>query len=144
MSEWNNLNSTERISKWKQFRSDVKHVDDYEILCAVARFFADVPIGRRTLDFYTPDSWDTPWEILYDGKYCQNSVSLLMYYTLSMCLCDYDVKIILIDDGEDMYLVPLVNDRYILNYELGAVNEFDSLDIKIKQTFEDDEIKHFK
>lgn len=90
-------------------------------------FFSKMPYGARTLDYYSPDKWPTPWEILYSGKFCKNSISLLMFYTLTLTGSDNNVELHLINDNEDMYLVPVIDSKYVLNYELVQVCNFEEL-----------------
>lgn len=145
MSIWNCSTPEERISKWKEFRDEIRSNDEEELLNKVAEFFADVPVSTRYIDFYTPSSWPTPWEILYDKLFCPNSVSLLVYHTLALIL-DYErVEIILIEDDKDRFLVPIVDKKYILNYILGEISNIqDFPKIEIIQSFLSEEIERLK
>ena len=91
-------------------------------LKAIATFCADMPFGPRSIDYYTPSEWPTPWEILYHGSMCTSSISLLMYYTLVMVNAELDVELYLVEDADGQYLLPVVNDQFVLNYELGKVS----------------------
>ena len=142
MSVWNNSTPEERISMWKDFREEINDLPEDEMLNSIANFFADVPIGSRCLDFYTPESWPTPWELLYHKLFCTSSISLLIYHTLSLVLDNDRVKIILIDSDNDRFLVPLVDKHYIFNFELGKVNNIKNYPkIKIIDDFEGKEIR---
>jgi len=139
MSNWNCSSPEERIKKWKDFRDENKGLPRQKLINNVAEFFADMPTGARALDFYDPDTWPTPWEILYHKLYCQNTVSLLIYHTLHILLEDpADLKIILIDDTRNRFLVPILEDKYIFNYVLGMIsNIHDYKEIIIVDDFED-------
>lgn len=140
---WNNIDPDQRLSQWSQFRKELIDTDLHSKLKSVAKYWADAPFGARTLDFYTPDTWSDPWEILYHGSFCQNSISLLIYYTLLLSSNDaYTVDIYLIDDGNDRYLVPVVDKKYVLNYELGNIVELSEIKVNIIDTF-DKKIKQF-
>lgn len=142
MSDWNNSTAEERMERWKKFREHASDlVIEEEQLKSIAKFFADVPIGTRCIDYYTPDSWPTPWELLYHKLFCPSSISLLIYHTLSITLGEDRVEIILIDTGEDRFLVPIVDKKYIFNYELGKVNNIkDCKDLRIIDDFTDQTI----
>ena len=133
-----------RLSAWKEFRDKLVQLTPDEQLDEVASFFSKTPIGSRSLDFYTPDTWPTPWEILYDSLYCQSSISLLMYYTLLYMNSFKDrIHLCLIDDGEDRYLVPVIDDQFILNYELGAITILSSIEVTTVTDFNNNEIKQY-
>ncbi len=141
MSEWNNSSAEERIEKWREFRESLNGLDDEELLNNVAQFFATVPLGARCIDFYTPDSWPTPWELLYHKLYCPSSISLLIYHTLCIALGNDRVQIVLADTGTDRLLVPIVDKKYIFNYELGKVNKIKDHQIEVIDNFADAEIE---
>jgi len=122
MSDWNNSTAEERIQKWRELREHIKNLSEEEQLNSIAKFFARVPIGARCIDFYTPESWPTPWELLYHKLFCPSSISLLIYHTLCIILGEDRVSIVLVDTGNDRCLLPLVDKQRVFNFELGKVN----------------------
>jgi len=127
MSEWNNSTPEERIEKWRNFRESLDGLSETELLNNVAEFFAAVPIGARCIDYYTPESWPNPWELLYHKLFCTNSISLLIYHTLCVILGNDRVKVVLVETKDDRFLLPLVDKKHIFNYELGQVNNINDL-----------------
>ena len=108
----NSGSSESRLSLWKNFREEITPLDTAVQIQKVAKFFQQTPIGTRSLDFYTPSTWPTPWEILYNGTYCPNSISLLIYYSLVLLpKFDRKVDIWLIEDSTDRFLVPVLEDQ---------------------------------
>jgi hypothetical protein len=145
MSSWNCSTPEERIARWKEFRDTISNEDEDVLLNSIAQFFADVPVGARSIDFYTPESWPTPWEILYHKLFCANSISLLIYYTLTLVLDEDRVELILIDDDTDRFIVPLLDKKRILNYVLGEISNTDDFpQIAIIEEFAKEEIRSFK
>ena len=141
MSEWNNSTPEERIKKWRDFRESLPELSEEDLLNNVAEFFATVPIGGRCIDYYTPESWPTPWELLYHKLFCTSTISLLIYHTLSIVLKSGRVEIVLVDTEDDLCLLPLVDKKYIFNLELGKVNNIkDYTSIKILDNFADQNI----
>lgn len=141
---WNNIPPEKRFSLWKSFRKENETETEQIQIENTANFFAKFPIGARSLDFYTPESWPTPWEILYYNSLCQNSISLLMYYTLQLIpTFNLDMELLLIDDGEDRYLIPFIDNKFILNYELGRISKWSHYRKKLKiiDKFTDKQIK---
>lgn len=143
MNIWHNTSSDDRMSGWRQKRRELAILDEVEQLNETALFFASTPFGKSTLDLYVPSKWPSPWEILHSGKYCTNEISLMIYYTLRL-LPQYEnrIHIVLVNDTEDTYLLPIVDSQLVLNYELGTIRNIDDLhDLKIIAEFNTDQIK---
>lgn len=141
MSEWNCSNPEERIAWWKELRDRLNGQEEAEMLNSIAHFFASVPVGTRYIDYYTPASWPTPWEILYDKLFCANTVSLLIYYTLILQLGEERVDILLVEDDTDRFLLPIVDKKYLLNYVLGEISNVEDFpQIKVIETFRNEEL----
>jgi len=141
MSEWNNSTPEERIEKWRNFRESLDGLPETELLNNVAEFFATVPIGARCIDYYTPESWPNPWELLYHKLFCTNSISLLIYHTLGVILGKDRVEIMLVETEDDRFLLPIVDKKHIFNYELGKVNNIaDYKNINIIDNFSSESV----
>jgi hypothetical protein len=140
---WNNIPDGERLHLWKVLRSDISSLPFDEQLDKVAKFFAHMPYGSRSLDYYSPTEWPTPWEIIFHGKLCKSSISLLMFYTFSLLHTNHKVELQLIDDSEDEYLLLVINDQFVLNYQLGVVSNYSDVctEFTHKQTFTEQQIK---
>jgi len=143
---WNIVYDEERLLLWKKLREEIKELKIEEQLAAVAKFCATIPFGSRTLDYYSPQDWPTPWEILFHGSFCTSSISLLMYYTLVMASEDIDIELYIVEDDRGIYLLPVIANQYVLNYELGAVNNYPEIepDIKVLQKYTKEQIKKIK
>lgn len=70
----------ERLHDWRVFRQ----LFDREIGTeqTVVDAFKSVPTQRRFLDYYTPDSWPSVFEIVQQGMFCQTGITLVMASTL--------------------------------------------------------------
>lgn len=131
MKNWNTYTAEERMLEWRHFRLSLKDLDNNEVIERVAEFFKHIPIASRYVDYYTPASWPTPWEILSRGWCCESSISLLMAHTF--LLNDMDCDIYLVDSPLGTFLLPVI-DGLVLNYEFGnAVELSKQEEIKIKQ-----------
>lgn len=140
---WNNIPDNERISLWKKLRSDIASLDFSEQLTIVAKFFATLPYGTRTIDYYSPTDWPTPWEIIFHGTLCKSSISLLIFYTFSLLQSNHSLELFLINDGEDEYLIPVVDNQFVLNYQLGVVSSYQEVkeEFTVKQKFTEQQVK---
>jgi hypothetical protein len=143
---WNIVHDEERLRLWKQLREEIKELKVEEQLKAVAKFCSSIPFGSRSLDYYSPWDWPTPWEILFHGSFCTSSISLLMCYTLVMASEDIDIELYLVEDDRGIYLLPVISNQYVLNYELGSVNNYPEVepDIKVLQKYTKEQIKQIK
>lgn len=140
---WNNTPDDERLRLWKDLRKSLPSLQLDEQLISIAKFFSSLPFGSRTIDYYTPAEWPTPWEIIFHGRLCKSSISLLIFYTISMLHTDIIIELHLIDDGNDEYLLPIINNQFVLNYELGMVSNYSEVSSGFteKQTFTEQQIK---
>lgn len=140
---WNNTPNEERLHLWKKLRDDIATLAAEEQMGIVAKFFADMPYGARTIDYYSPAEWPTPWEILFTGEFCKSSISLLIFYTFTLLHTGRTIELHLIDDKFDMYLLPVIDCQYVLNYELGMISNYSSVTHEFEsiQVFSEQQIK---
>jgi hypothetical protein len=45
-----------------------------------------------------------------------------MFYTLILIPTLSEVELVLVDDAGDIFLLPFIDNQFVLNYELGKVN----------------------
>jgi hypothetical protein len=129
---WNTIHGEERLLLWKKLRSDLKSMTLDKQLEEVAKFCANIPFGSRSIDYYSPADWPTPWEILFHGSFCTSSISLLIFYTLSLIPISVKLDLYLVEDDTGVYLLPVIDDQFVLNYELGLVSKFSAACTGIK------------
>lgn len=143
---WNAIPDEEKLRLWKKLREDIANLNLEGQLNSVAEFFFKVPYGARTLDYYSPQDWPTPWEILFHGSFCTSSISLLMYHTLVMATGIDDVELFLIEDDDGVYLMPVIDNQFVLNYELGKVNRYSDVkdSFKVLQKYSKEQVKTIK
>lgn len=111
---WNSETNQEILAKWRQLRMQLADKNTDQQVAAVAEFISKIPYGARCVDYYSPENWPTPWEILAHRQFCSSSISILAYHTLSM-VSDQELTLELVDDGNDTYLVTVVNEQ-VINY----------------------------
>lgn len=129
---WNNIPNGERLRLWKKLREDIKLLDIEQQLEKIAEFCASMPLGYRSMDYYTPENWPTPWEILFYGTFCPSSISLLMFHTISLLPESHNELELLLIEDDDVYLLPIIDNHFILNYQLGAVNRYSDIQDSFK------------
>ena len=72
-----NLSGSERLNIWRNVRQK-SHKNIIEVL----EDFASIETLPRYLDYYTPNSWPNPFEIVNEGYLCQSGVTLVLLSTL--------------------------------------------------------------
>lgn len=137
------MSGDERLHLWKQFRNEIKDLSLNSRLEKIAEFCSTIPDGRRTMDYYSPADWPTPWEIIFRGEFCKSSISLIIFYTLALSNGKEQIELWVVKDNNGDYLLPVINDQFILNYEIGKVSNY--LDISeyfiVMQKFLKEQIK---
>jgi hypothetical protein len=72
-------NGSERLAAWRKFRQEFpRNGTAYDVVNA----FSKVKIERRTIDYYTPESWPSPFEIVGEGHFCQSGLTLVIASTI--------------------------------------------------------------
>lgn len=146
MSIWLTNKPDILISDWRELRKRLEDpsLSEIEILELVEKHFAMMPRGSRSIDYYTPKNWQSPWEIIHHKLYCNNAVTLMQYYTLTLCpgIDVSKIQIYLIEDDQDEYVVLVYDNKYLLNYYYGEVLDFSKHRhlFKINQTIHKNEI----
>ena len=140
---WNTIPNEERLRLWKKLREDIKDLPVKEQLDNVAKFCSTMPYGSRTIDYYSPEEWPSPWDILFHGDFCTSSISLLMHYTLTLLPSEKKLELVLVEDDDGVFLLPIIDDQFVLNYQLGQVSMYSEIqnDITVLQRYQEQEIK---
>lgn len=110
----------------------------------VAKFTSSMPFGSRSIDYYDSSDWPSPWEILFHGSFCLSSIGLLMFYTFVLTLEEeVPLELLLIEDMGDTYLIPVVDNQFVLNYETGSVSSYSKIidNIKVLKRYTRNDIK---
>ena len=132
---------SDRLRQWRDFRKSLSVAQsDLEQVTAIANWWAQAPEGTRVIDPYDQRRWPSGWELIYAGDFCRSSIALGMEQTFLQRngrWTENRVKLALLDDnGEDIYLVLIIDDTWILNYDHGRVIELSTLeDIQIIRTY---------
>lgn len=143
---WNTIPNEERLHLWKTLRNNITDLELHIQLEEIAKFCSHMPFGSRTIDYYSPGDWPTPWEILFHSSFCTSSISVLMYYTLVLLDKGHNIDLLLVEDIDGVYLIPLINSIFVLNYELGSVNNYPDIEdnFRVLQRYSVEQIKKIK
>lgn len=140
---WLTIYDDDRLRHWKNLRIDIRDLPLISQLQKISAFAAEIPFGTRTLDYHDPMSWPTPWEILFHGSFCVNSISLLLFYTLILVEVDVNLELLLIEDDRGLFLLPLIDNQFVLNYESKEVSNISMIksNAKILEKYSRNQIK---
>ena len=67
-----------RLEIWRQFRHNSAGLTVEQVV----EQFGTIPVLPRYLDFYTPETWPTVFEIVQDGLFCYSGICLVTAATL--------------------------------------------------------------
>jgi hypothetical protein len=123
----------QRILNWRNYRQNLGP----DHLHQVARDWATCPLMGNYLTLDDPASWPDPWTLIGQGIYCDAARALGMFYTLHysdyrhrdtlMLQCFKDIK-----NHQYLNLVNCESGKYMLNYDLGAIVNIDTIHIGLE------------
>jgi hypothetical protein len=82
---WHDISCRDRILKWREWRNSLALLTLDECLKEVAVAWAKAPLVNHYL---TPDDineWPDPWQLINDNIYCDLSIALGMFYSITLC-----------------------------------------------------------
>ena len=82
------------------------------------------PIVSVSIDPVNSEHWPTPWEMLHQGDFCDNSLALGMSYTIYYANNDIPNELVYITDRQNSIekLCAWIDNKYLLNYEHGVIS----------------------
>lgn len=66
----------ERLAIWRNIRQNIANPTE------IVDQLGDIKREQRYIDYYTPVSWPTPFEIVEQGLFCQSGITLVLTATL--------------------------------------------------------------
>lgn len=72
------VTSDHRLKAWRELRKNLRDSN----VQAVVENFSIVPEKIRYIDYYTPKSWPSPFQVVSDGMFCQSGITLVLAATL--------------------------------------------------------------
>ncbi len=112
------------MAQWKTVRTQLKEKSEQEQLQSVVDFWMKAPLKKMAYDPERLDEYPSPWDMMTDNDWCQNSIAIGMDFTLRLGGWDADrlqIKMIRDYDLSVQQLVLVVDGKYVLNYEYGVV-----------------------
>ena len=73
-----NQTGEQRLQAWRELRQRPDIVGAVDVV----EQFSTVPLKPRYVDFYTPESWPSVFEIVQEGMFCYSGLCLVLASTL--------------------------------------------------------------
>jgi hypothetical protein len=128
------LPPAERLADWKQFRRSLVTLEEEQQWQAVAKYWAQPPLLPSLPLMLILDDPHNIWDMIYENKWCRNSVVLGMEATLRLAgLVDDRMTLRLIQDSLCEILVLVIDDRWMFNYDWGHVTPYHNTHQIIRQ-----------
>lgn len=121
----------ERIRDWREIRDSlISDQTDQEQLLLVLNYWQQFPTVSYFLNPDEPETWPSPWEIIYKGDLCNSSYAYMMEQTLLLGDSRWSpdrFQLLYIDDKEKSMatIILVVDDKYVLNYSQNEIINFD-------------------
>jgi hypothetical protein len=106
----------------------------------VIDFWKSTPVSVRSIDPYDNSTWPSPWELLNENVYDENSISLGIAYTLQYSGTNCRLLLVQNVDNSEIKLIVLVDNMHVINYNYNKIDTMNSIgnvsilqDIDVKQ-----------
>lgn len=139
------------LKAWKELRSSLQaNLDDYAHLKLVSNFWSSAPLSKRITDWDKPESWDDPWQLIYNGDFDESTIAIAMFYTLLLCedqrwTKDRLVLLLIKDQSRALQRIILeIDGKWLLNLDHNIILDKSKMKIKplIQQKYEFDGKQH--
>jgi len=121
---------SKRLALWRDFRQSLDTDNITELCNTVIEWWQHAPLVNITIDPVDSTNWPTPWEMLHQGDFCENSLSLGMAYTIYYANPKIKNELLFVTNEKKSFqqLCAKIDDNYLLNYERGMISNFTEID----------------
>jgi hypothetical protein len=118
------LPAEDRLSHWKNFRTQLATMTEAEQLAAVATYWSLAPLSTIAYDPEALDECPTAWEMIKHNDWCSNSIAVGMEFTLR--LSGWDASRLILRNVKDYDLclqkiVLEIDNAHFINYDYSVV-----------------------
>ena len=131
-----------RLREWRQLRIDLQTKSLKEQLATISTWWGKAPRVNHVVHWYDKNNWLGPWELLAEKGYCELASALGLAYTIMLVNKEAELTLVNATDeyGSDVIIL-LVNNEYILNWDISSVISKEQHNFKIKETFDCEALK---
>lgn len=129
----------ERLISWATFRDSLEESEDPLRQCL--ELYNTAPLVSMYTDPWDTSTWPDPWQLLDENQYCEFNIVLGMCYSLQLTkrfsVVDFEIHICIDEVKSDMHYLLIIDNKYVLGYDRGAVMTTDLLPktLKPQQTY---------
>ena len=124
------LSPMEQIRIWRELRDALDDKNTQERLKLISDYWWQAPIVTFCLDYDKPETWPTPWEVVYFNGYDTTARALMMAETFILYNELYmdSIELLYIKDfvEEDLLMI-LVVEGHVLNHQYKRILTLDEL-----------------
>lgn len=109
---------------WRDFRKSLDTNNIFDVCNTVIAWWQSAPLVSIAIDPVNSSQWPTPWEMLHQGDFCEDSLALGMSYTIYYANPDIENELLYITCREKSLqrLCALIDNKYLLNFERGVIS----------------------
>jgi len=118
---------------WREFRESLDTNNIIEVCNVVINWWQSAPLVNMAIDPVDSSQWPTPWEMLHQGDFCENSLALGMSYTIYYANTKIPNELLYVTClGESFQrLCVLIDNKHLLNFERGIISTLPAKDCSI-------------
>ncbi len=115
---------SKRLTMWREFRKSLDTSNTLEVCETVIKWWETAPLVSISIDPVDASQWPTPWEMLHQGDFCEDSLALGMSYTIFYANPDISNELIYVTClGESFQrLCTLIDNKHLLNYHRSKIS----------------------
>lgn len=132
------LNETDRLKKWKEFRNNLENsatpFEDVALLWSNAPFVNDFinPLDNQT--------WPDPWRLIIDNRFDELGIVLGMCYTLQLTerfkSSRYEIHMSMPNLKRERKFFLVVDNGIVLNWTPRAVSKLDDITVSLTKIWQ--------
>ena len=109
---------------WRDFRKSLDTNNIFDVCNTVIAWWQSAPLVSIAIDPVNSSQWPTPWEMLHQGDFCEDSLALGMSYTIYYANPDIENELLYITCREKSLqrLCALIDNKYLLNFQHGVIS----------------------
>ena len=109
---------------WRDFRKSLDTNNIFDVCNTVIAWWQSAPLVSIAIDPVNSSQWPTPWEMLHQGDFCEDSLALGMSYTIYYANPDIKNELLYITCRKKSLqrLCALIDNKYLLNFEHGVIS----------------------
>lgn len=122
------LSLKERFTRWRLLRTQINKLPSIgDKINMVIDFWKSTPVSVRSIDPYDNSTWPSPWELLNENVYDENSISLGIAYTLQYSGTNCRLLLVQNVDNSEIKLIVLVDNMHVINYNYNKIDTMNSI-----------------